>query len=324
MRRLFGAAVVGLLAALVCASPASAHGQDAPVATNVRVVVNGVEPAVPGVEVRAVEAGARLELTNRSAGAVEILGRRGEPFLRIRPDGVDENRNSPTLYASRSRKGEAAPVGLGRQPDWRPASNRPVVRWHEERVHGSSWTVPLLVDGAEPGVIRGAIELAEAPPAARWWIATLVLALLAAVGAGVRTAGAIVVGVVAIAVTVAFALAATTPGAAGEFAGQLVARGLSLLTGAAALAAGLAGWRRRADLALAAAGVCVTVAAGLAHSGVFANAVVAGPSWVRPAVTVVIGLGLGLTVAAARSWYLTRPAAPTLSGTGAATTTGPS
>jgi hypothetical protein len=49
--------------------------------------------------------------------------------------------------------------------------------------------------------------------------------------------------------------------------------------------------------------------------------VIAGPGWVRPAVAVIIGLGLGLTVAAARSWYAARP---TSLGTAAATTTGPS
>jgi hypothetical protein len=56
--RLLLAALVGLLAVLGVATPATAHGQDAPIATNVRVVVNGVEPGAPGVEVRSAEAGA--------------------------------------------------------------------------------------------------------------------------------------------------------------------------------------------------------------------------------------------------------------------------
>jgi hypothetical protein len=318
--RLGMAAVAGLLAALFTATPVSAHGQDAPNATNVRVVIGSIEPAAAGVTVRSVEAGARLELTNHSAATVEILGLQGEPFLRVRPDGVDENRNSPTLYASRSLRGEAAPPGLGTAVDWHATSDRPVVRWHEERAHIEGWSVPLTFNGADPAVIRGTIETVPSPAVSAWWIGTLVLALVAVVGKRVRVPLAIALGAVAIALTVAFAAAAPTPGAAGEFVSQLLARGWSLLTGLAVLAAGLVSRRRRADLALAATAGCAAVAAGLAHGGVFANAVIAGPSWIRPAVAVVIGLGAGLTPAAARSWYR----ALTSSGTAVATTTGPS
>jgi hypothetical protein len=314
------AAFFGLFVALVVATPAAAHGQDAPIATSVRVVVNAVEPAgIPaGIAVRAVEAGARLELTNHSAAVVEILGLQGESFLRVRRDGVDENRNSPTLYASRSLRGDAAPAGRGSEPDWQPASEQPVVRWHEERARIADWSVPLLIDGATPAAIRGTIETVPAPSMPVWWIGALALAVVASIGP--RVPLAIVLGAVAIAVTVALAAAVTTPGAAGEFFTQLRARGWSLLTGLAVLAAGLVGWRRRADLALAATAGCAAVAAGFAHSGVFANAVIAGPNWIRAAVAVVIGLGLGLTLNAARAWYRT----PTSSGTAVATTTAPS
>jgi hypothetical protein len=318
--RLIKAAVVGLLAVFLPATPASAHGQDAPIATNHRVVIDRIEPAAPGVTVRSVEAGARLELTNNSAATVEILGLQGEPFLRVRPDGVDENRNSPTLYASRSLHGDAPPAGLGAGADWRATSDRPVVRWHEERARSQGWSVPLMLNGADPAVIRGTVEAVPAPAVTAWWIGALLLAVVGATTARARVPLAIALGTVAIALTVAFAAAVTTPGAAGEFAGQLVARGWSLLTGLGVLAAGLVSARRRADLALAATAGCVAVAAGLAHSGVLANAVIAGPSWIRPAVAVVIGLGAGVTLSAARAWYRTL----TSSGTGVATTTGPS
>jgi len=296
--RLIAGAIVGLLAALLTAAPATpatAHGQDAPTAKNLKVVVNPV--AVAGVTVRAVEAGARLELTNHSAATVEILGSYGEPFLRVRPDGVDEH------------------TGAG----WRATSDRPVVRWHEERAGAPGWSVPLLVDGV-PAAIRGTVVVPPAPPVTAWWTATLVLAIAGVLAARIRVPLAIVLGAVAIVVTVAFAAAATTPGAAGEFASQLLARGWSLLAGLAVLAAGLVSGRRRADLAVAATAGCAAVAAGLAHSGVFANAVIAGPGWIRPAVALVIGLGAGLTLVAARAWYRT----PTSPGTGAATTTAPS
>src|SRR5699024_9794982 len=127
----------------------------------------------------------------------------------------------PTLYASRLQPGEAPPGGRGAAPDWRPASERPVVRWHEERAHLPDWSVPLLIDGATPAAIRGTVETVPAPPVTAWWIGAMLLATVAFVR--LRGPLAIVLGAVAIAVTVAFAAAATTPGAAGEFATQLLA-----------------------------------------------------------------------------------------------------
>jgi hypothetical protein len=205
------AAVVGLLAVLLTATPAAAHGQDAPIATNLRVLIGAIEPAAPGVAVRSVEAGARLELTNDSAATVEILGLQGEPFPRVRPDGVDENRNSPTLYASRSFRGNAPPSGLDRDPDWHATSDRPVVRWHEERARVADWSVPLLFDGADPRVVRGTVEAVAPPAVAGWWIGALVLGMVGAVAARARVPLAIAAGVVAIAVTVAFATRPVTP-----------------------------------------------------------------------------------------------------------------
>jgi hypothetical protein len=81
MRRVL-AGVVGLLAVLLIATPASARGQDAPIATDVRVLVTSIEPAGAGIEARAVEAGARLELTNHSARTVEVLGIAGPSWVR--------------------------------------------------------------------------------------------------------------------------------------------------------------------------------------------------------------------------------------------------
>ncbi len=56
--RWVAAAVVGLLAALGTAAPAEAHGQDAPIGTNVRILIDKIELRSPGVTVRTVEAGA--------------------------------------------------------------------------------------------------------------------------------------------------------------------------------------------------------------------------------------------------------------------------
>jgi hypothetical protein len=323
MRRLLAAVGVGLLSGLLFASPAAAHGQDAPVAIDYRVAVTAVEPASAGVRVRAVEGGARLELRNTSTGTVEILGLQGEPFLKVRPDRVEENRRSPTLYASRTLRGTAKPpadVDAAAPPDWRRTSSNPIVRWHEDRARGGAparaWSVPLLLDGQVPAVIRGTVERVLAPHAGLWWGGSLLAATLLAVLGLVRGrlhwvfAGlAVMCGGLAVALTVATAFTATTPGSTMELLAQLAARIWPLLTGLGFVAAGVAVALRRpaADIALSIAGSCLTFMAGIANGAVFSHAVVAAPSWSRVAVAVVIAVGLGLTGAGLLRWYRGQP-----------------
>ncbi|MBM0240265.1 hypothetical protein JNW88_29915 [Micromonospora sp. ATA32] len=87
-----------LAAALAFAAPAAAHGADAPGRHEYRTEVTGVTPARPGLTVRAVEAGARLELVNRTGRNVEVIGYSGEPYLRVGPDGCSRTpaRRRPT------------------------------------------------------------------------------------------------------------------------------------------------------------------------------------------------------------------------------------
>ena len=62
---------------LALAAPAAAHGADAPDATDYRTEVTGLSPCDTGVTVRAVEAGARLELSNDTGATVTVLGYSG-------------------------------------------------------------------------------------------------------------------------------------------------------------------------------------------------------------------------------------------------------
>ena len=63
----FGALVGALVGPVLLAGPAAAHSADAPTATDYRVTVLGVNPPMPGLTVRAIEAGARLELVNHTS-----------------------------------------------------------------------------------------------------------------------------------------------------------------------------------------------------------------------------------------------------------------
>lgn len=314
------AAAGGIFAAVLIASPAAAHGQDAPVATDYRVAITAVEPATAGVRVRAVEGGARLELTRLSAGTVEILGLQGEPFLRLSPAGVEENRRSPTLYASRARRGAVKPppgVDPAAAPDWHTASRGAVVRWHEARAAGEAparaWSVPLLLDGAVPAVIRGNVARIPPPSGAVWWAASLAGAvLLAAFGLARASLGWLLAGLagvaggLAIVLSVAMAMATSTPGSATELLTQLAVHIWPILTGASLVVAGVFAARRPAGLlALWITACLVAFDAGIVNGAVFSHTVMAGPAWTRHGAATVIALGLGLTGAAALRWYRT-------------------
>ncbi|UWZ43227.1 hypothetical protein [Dactylosporangium matsuzakiense] len=299
------AGTIGLVAVVLYSGPASAHGADAPVAVNYVVRVESV--SVPGVTVRAVEGGARLELVNRSGREVVVLGLQGEEFLRIGIRGVEENRASPTWVASRSVSGVAAGGDAGAAPDWRAVSAEPRVRWHDERARelpARSWSVPLLVDSREPGIIRGSIAAAPAPATGWWWAGAVVGAValgllwrqkvvlaLAALGGGAVTAVWIVEAAV---------LAASPADGVGV---QVLARLWPLLTAVAVLVVGGLELFKRVDIVLGIAGACLAVMVGVGDSAVLRYGSLAGPQWGRWAVALAFAVGVGLAVAGGARWY---------------------
>lgn len=184
------------------ASPAWAHGGEAPNGTDYRSEVTGISPALPGLTVRVVEAGARLELVNRTGRPIEVLGYDGEPYLEVRPDGVYENRNSPATYLNQTLAGGTPPPGADPRlpPRWQRISTEPVVRWHDrrtywfgatppavtaepDRVHRvRDWTVPLR-DGLDPIEVHGTLDWVPPPNPLAWWgLSLLGAAAVAALG----------------------------------------------------------------------------------------------------------------------------------------------
>ncbi|HEY3009994.1 MAG TPA: hypothetical protein VGJ63_18280, partial [Micromonosporaceae bacterium] len=179
---LFVTVVAGVLVAP--ATAASAHGADAPDATAYRTAVTGITPPQPGLTVRAVEAGARLELTNHTGKTVEVLGYSGEPYLEVRPDGTYQNVNSPATYLNATLAGDTAVPATAdptAPPSWRRVSGATTVRWHDQRTHRLSpglppaaaadpsrshrlrdWAVPLREE-ARTFEIRGTLDWIPPP-----------------------------------------------------------------------------------------------------------------------------------------------------------------
>jgi hypothetical protein len=110
------------------ATPASAHGGNAPDATAYRTTATQITPPMRGVSVRTVEAGARLQLTNDSGRTVEVLGYAGEPYLEVRPDGTYENVHSPATYLNVTLAGDGPVPAAADPPRHRPGAASPARR----------------------------------------------------------------------------------------------------------------------------------------------------------------------------------------------------
>jgi hypothetical protein len=172
-RRLFVFALTALAVAFT-ASPALGHQGNG----DYRSELDGITPAMPGVEVEVLNYDDSLQLRNGSDETVTVLGYEEEPYVRIAPDGsVAVNRNSPALYLNDDRYGNA-PVpesaDAGAEPDWEVVDRTGQYVWHDHRIHYMStdtpaqvtdeskrtkifdYEVPIEVD-AQPAVITGTL-----------------------------------------------------------------------------------------------------------------------------------------------------------------------
>ncbi|MER7006454.1 hypothetical protein ABT297_25915 [Dactylosporangium sp. NPDC000555] len=181
------------------------------------------------------------------------------------------------------------------------------MRWHDERARdlpARVWSVPLLVDQREAGIVRGTVAEAETPQTGWWWAG----ALLAGVGVGLlwRWRGALAAvavvggGIVAGWIVASAWLAASPADGVGV---QLLARLWPLVTGVGVVAAGILLLRKRVDIVVGIAGACLAVMVGFGNSAVFRYGTLAGPSWGRWAVVVALAAGMGLAVAGGVRWY---------------------
>jgi hypothetical protein len=313
------AVLAGVVAALGVGTPAFAHSADVPAASDFRCRVTGISPALPGLTVRAISAGTELELVNHTGRAIEVLGYSGEPYLRVGPDGVFQNANSPAAYTNETLRGGPAPpasAGAAAAPDWQRLSTTPAVVWHDHRASGTgavpgdgggsperilSWSVPLR-DGVRVFAVTGTLDWVPRPATATWWAGCLLLAAAVAVLGRWRPRWAGAASIVAGVAAVAYAAGAAVDGGGLGFTGVLrlmiTGQTWAVLCGLAAVAAGIAGVRRArgAELGYLLAGLCVTVFAGLVNAGVFAHAI--GPVPVaRPLILGCVAGGAGVAVA---------------------------
>ena len=319
VRRILAVGVLVLAAVVGAAAPASAHTLSGPQPTNFRTTVDGITPALPGVEVAIVDGGTKVQLANGTDSPVTVLGYEGEPYLRIGPRGVEENRRSPATALNRSATPSGRPpAGLDAtaEPRWVRLSAEPVARWHDHRAHwmgrGSvrdlDWSIPLR-RGPTGAEIRGTVTTEPAPRA--WlWIATAVAITAVTVVAARGRRWAPVLAVALSLLTVSETLHVIGAWSAWEATvlRRLIGVAPSLVAIAACVGAlvALALRRRSPDAATPLAllaGVFTALAGGLADLGSLTHAIppsTLAPAVVRATVAVALGAGVGVAVIAAR------------------------
>ena len=330
VRRTLLLVVAGALVALTPASPAAAHSVAGAGATNYLARLHSVEPPVPGIEVRVVEHGSRVEMTNTSDEDVVVLGYRDEPYLRVGPDGVFENARSPATYINRERTATAdIPRSADPEaaPEWRKVSDGRTARWHDHRMHHMGQSDPPAVRDA-PGerhvvtpewtvtmrhgdtTIRATGDLVWVPgPSPVPWLAVAALLAIATAAVVITaswapalaaiTAVLVVIDVAHVVGTAAFA-AGSFIGALGDTLGGSVLSLIGWAAGAATVGL-LARHRPEGLFAAGVAGVSIAVNGGLADLADLSRSQLpfAWPDVLgRAAVVGAIGLGLGLVVAA--------------------------
>ena len=319
--------LLGLLAVLGLAGPASAHVGGSQAGSDFDGAVSAVRPALPGVTVRVLQFGDQLEVVNHTSTELEVPGYSNEPYLRIGPDGVWRNARSPATYLDLDRFGRTpVPADTDPQaaPRWVQVSTQPSYVWHDHRTHWMSqgmlppavaaapdrphtvihWTVPMSYRGSAVAV-TGVLTWSPPPsPALVWPVYVLLLAAVVAAGWLARgprpLAGLLGLGAVA---ALWHALATPEPPASvSSHAGAVLSALLpALLVLLAAAIAGRAAVHGRGGLTglLAVAAGWLLLIEGLPDVDALwtAHVLAAGPLLLaRAAVAVMLAGGLGLVL----------------------------
>jgi hypothetical protein len=341
MRRLYVVVMIGLTATVGSSTPASAHSAEGSPASNYRTFIDRVTPKSSGFSVSVIEEGNRLQLRWLTGESIVVPGYDEEPYLRVGPAGVEENRRSPTTFLNRDRMGATAPpadVDTDAPPEWVSVSTEPVARFHDHRAHYMGSIPPQQVEakpdeghlvqefsialrqGVEEHVVTGRVMWEPGQLSVPALVASCALALAViglAAWAGVRADRRrlvkipIVTALMMLVVVDAVHLLGIAGGPqGGSLAGRIFTIGYaSIAAWIMAVVASVLWLRHRDDalyLATFAAGL-MTLVGGVADISILSKSAIVfwWPDHIaRWSVALTLGLGVGIVVAAV---LLTRP-----------------
>ena len=325
LRRAVGALGAVFTVAVVFAPAADAHGvagDDAPASNYRSTVVDA--PSTDGVSVRMIDAGTQLELINLGDVEVVVLDYDGQPYLRIGPEGVLENRNSPAAYLNQSLDASVPmPTGIGDGPPvWLRLSNERSFRWHDHRAHWmggdpplvvarpdqrqtvAEWAVPLRV-GDRQIEVTGVTEWVPGPTSAPWFLLVgAVSAAIAAVALRGHSGTAVGLAILAIGPASIAVVVGSWQSSAESALGKAPMLALPILVISVLIGALVMMRSRPQDSMVLAAGAGATVALTTALSSIdwltrSQIPTTLPPVGARVAVSLSIGAGAGLVIAAA-------------------------
>lgn len=309
-----------LLVSVGAAPAAGAHSTSGAPASDFSTELRGIRPRAPGVAARIDPDGERITLTvTAPRTTVVVSGYSDEPYLRIGPDGVFENRSSPAVRLNRTRiPTGAAAKGPIPPPRWVRVSTGTTARWHDHRTHwmgGATpaavrrdpdrahvvghWRIPLRVDGRASGV-DGVIRWDPPPTSWSWWLLALGIGAVVILAARIATR-AVTLAVLAV-LTVGETVhlwgswpfsTATTIGRIGENLPSIAAVAITAITFGWVLRRGV---RSGAPL-LIVTGLFCLVAGGLADVAALSHSWIptrVTPDLARLLVACALGGGLGL------------------------------
>jgi hypothetical protein len=333
---LVAALVVGIVG--VTAAPASAHGLGGLTPTNYETTLQSVRPQVSGLHVTVTDLGTKVELTNKGTREVTVLGYDSEPYLRVGRKGVFENTRSPATYLNRSTTITSKPpksADARAAPVWRQVSTGTTARWHDHRAHFmgnddppevarhpdtrrvvDNWVIPLRV-GREDVNVRGQIVYVPPPSPWPWIVGAVLIAALVFVLSRTRVWRTVfVVALALLTVAEIVHVVGLWDASTASFGTKLGESAYSL----AGIALGLLAlgwiWRKGAESAVPivlVATIFLFVAGGLADVTSLGNSQVPSTfsaGLARLLVTLTLGLGGGLALAAAFRLRPTTPARP--------------
>ena len=155
-------ALILLLTAMWMAIGAAPAMADPPGPTDYQTTVIGIDPPGIDVKVEIIGGDSFVRLTSTTGEVIEVIGYRGEPYLRFLPGGiVEENQSSPTTYLNLDRYAEAdVPPGATPEatPVWKQVADDGSYAWHDHRAHWMNEARPV---GSGPGdvILEGVIPL---------------------------------------------------------------------------------------------------------------------------------------------------------------------